>query len=358
MLRSQRFCFLRLLPVAVLALLSLAPQPAAAQQRVTPQTSIAQLATNVACTGTPQQFAVPDFGQTEHYATITFSASPVTATSEFVAVTGGNGAIISNVIGAAPLGTLQTISAVGYYPLLFVQVQCASGNVSISYSGTSATPLPTDGLLLASMIDVLVIQAAPANANLFATSFVPPFGTEGGYLSVTYAAAAGPAGSTIQLVCTLNDLSAPETDTFSIAAVTGAQVFPVPTFPCPNMAVHYVSGGASAQTVTIHYLFTPPGFTNSTAALGTNITTATTTAVKGVPGTLRAINVNTSAAGTIKIFDIVGAGCAGAPASGLKGTITLAGTEVPSSIPFNNLGMTQGICIVTSGTPDITVTYQ
>ena len=131
----------------------------------------------------------------------------------------------------------------------------------------------------------------------------------------------------------------------------------MPAVPCPYVSVLYTSGGASATTYILSETFSPPGFAGAPGAPSVNITSNTTTVVKGTPGVLSRIIIDTSAAGTIGIYDIAAAGCVGSPASGLRGTITLAGTEPPESI-FYDLEMAHGICIVTSASPDIIVSYQ
>jgi len=305
---------------------------------------------------------VPDFGQTNHIATIVFSAPPSSVFMQFLGTDQlGNTAVISDTLQGVPFAsTPGQIVASGYYPTTKVAVACsAAGGVTytLSYSGAWGTFPLYAGSLLSTLLDKSLVIGAAANAGFTpARTAVPPFGDEAGSLVFTFAAT-GPSGSTITLQCVGRDQSTvTDSHTFALSTVATPQVFTLPPMPCNTAVFSYVSGGASATTYAVDYLFSPPGF-SSGGSTGADITTATTTKIKAVPGTLQAINVNTSAAGTIKIFDIAGAGCAGAPASGLKGTITLAGTEAPSSIPFN-LGMTQGICIVTSGTPDITVTYQ
>ena len=79
-----------------------------------------------------------------------------------------------------------------------------------------------------------------------------------------------------------------------------------------------------------------------------NITSATTTTVKSGRGILKAIIVNTTAAGTITIYD-------NTAASGTKiGTMKASIAE--NSYEFNALFQT-GLTIVTGAASDITVIY-
>lgn len=80
-----------------------------------------------------------------------------------------------------------------------------------------------------------------------------------------------------------------------------------------------------------------------------NITTATTTVVKSGTGVLKAITVNTTAAGTVTVYDNTSA--AGAKIATLKASV-LEGTY-----EFN-VAFGTGLTIVTGAASDITVTYR
>jgi hypothetical protein len=81
-----------------------------------------------------------------------------------------------------------------------------------------------------------------------------------------------------------------------------------------------------------------------------HISTATTTVVKASPGVLDKIQVNTvGSASTITIYDNASAG---------SGTVIASGVGT-SLVTFNyNVATANGITIVTTGTPDITVSYR
>jgi hypothetical protein len=361
-LRSQRFCFLLLLPVAVLTLLSLTPQPAAAQAtRVTPQTSVATLAplSGTPCTGAQQSFPVPDFGQTEHTATLTYTSTPVTSSLYFYALEAGVFPIVSDV--AMNPQTIDIVNAAGYYPQLFVSVTCSVGaSFTLFYSGSSATPFVVNGNILSSQVDKTLFFDAPSGVNQLSPLLIPPYGSSGGYLSFIFNGAAPHAGGTILVECEDNSGNEVPSFTYGLQAVGTVQTFPVPAIPCAYVRVQYVSGGASAAPIIVDYLFNPPGFPLAATAAAwsnANITGATTTSVKGTGGILQSVVVNTSAAGTVKLYDIGAAGCAGAPASGLFATITLLAASQPLTLTYNALTY-NGICVVTSAAPDITVTYQ
>ena len=363
-LRSQRFCFLRLLPVAVLALLSLAPQPVAAQTRVTPQTSVATLApTGTACTASPQLFPVPDFGQTEHTAIIAFTVVAPEVSVSFVA--NGPGVtqftISDTLVGLPGPNNDGIINASGYYPQLFVSVTCSpmTGRFSLFYAGTSATPFVVAGQTLSGQTDKIFYVTQPAGTSINpANGITPPYGTSGGNVVFDYTGA-GPAASAVFVRCF--NSSGITIFTYGLAVTSGlVQTFPIPALPCAAIELGYTAGGASASTFNADYSFAPPGYPSAatTAAWhNANITSATTTSVKGTGGILKKVIVNTSAAGTVKLYDIGAAGCAGAPASGLFATITLLAASQPVPLRYDAI-MYNGICVVTSGTPDITVTYQ
>jgi hypothetical protein len=91
---------------------------------------------------------------------------------------------------------------------------------------------------------------------------------------------------------------------------------------------------------------------------GGNITTATTTAVKGTAGILRRIIFGTAvASATVKLFNVASASCSGTPGSGAAGVITLPSTLAnPFTLEFNQ-AFSAGICVVTSGATNITVIF-
>jgi hypothetical protein len=90
-----------------------------------------------------------------------------------------------------------------------------------------------------------------------------------------------------------------------------------------------------------------------------HISTATTTACKGTTGVLHSVIVGTGvASATIKIYDIASAGCTGTPGSGLQSIITFPLTLTnPPSYDFH-ITMANGVCVVTSGLTDVTVTFE
>ena len=91
---------------------------------------------------------------------------------------------------------------------------------------------------------------------------------------------------------------------------------------------------------------------------GTNITTATTTAVKATAGILRRVVVGTGvASATEKLFNVASASCTGTPGSGAMGVITLPSTLTnPFSIELNQT-CSAGICVVTSGATNVIMIF-
>lgn len=84
-----------------------------------------------------------------------------------------------------------------------------------------------------------------------------------------------------------------------------------------------------------------------TPTVPTNITTATTTTVKSGKGILRGISVNTTAAGTITVYDNTAG--SGTKIGTLKASI-VEGTYFGLPAVFNT-----GLTIVTAAASDITV---
>ena len=80
----------------------------------------------------------------------------------------------------------------------------------------------------------------------------------------------------------------------------------------------------------------------------THITTNTTTLVRSGPGFLYAVNVNTTAAGTITIYD-------GIDANGT--VIAVLKTSVEEHSYIYEVAVSKGITVVTAASSDITVVY-
>ena len=79
-----------------------------------------------------------------------------------------------------------------------------------------------------------------------------------------------------------------------------------------------------------------------------NITTATTTTVKTGTGILKSITVNTTAAGTIIVYDNT---------AGSGTTIATLATSIAEGTYTFNCKFSTGLTIVTAAASDITVTY-
>jgi hypothetical protein len=89
-----------------------------------------------------------------------------------------------------------------------------------------------------------------------------------------------------------------------------------------------------------------------------NITTATTTSVKGSTGVLRRVMIGTAvASATVKLFNVASGSCSGTPGSGAAGVITLPSTLAnPFSLELNQT-FSAGICVVTSGATNLIVIF-
>ena len=80
-----------------------------------------------------------------------------------------------------------------------------------------------------------------------------------------------------------------------------------------------------------------------------NIASATTTVVKSGPGVLHNITINTTAAGTITVYD-------NTSAAGTK-IATIAASPVIGSCFEFDVSFVNGLTIVTAAASDITVSY-
>ena len=100
----------------------------------------------------------------------------------------------------------------------------------------------------------------------------------------------------------------------------------------------------------------------ASGGLYSHITTATDTiAASNAGAVLHSVTLNTYVASeTIKLYDIASTSCTGTPSGTLIGTITMPST-ITSTAPITliyDATATNGVCVVTSSTADVTVVTQ
>lgn len=314
-----------------------------------------------ACTGLAQNFPITNLGQTQHY----ISVSSLTNIQQFQAEIDGYDALgnsyrISDVLdisgNAAATGTLR---GKGFYPQIKLKVTCfpaSTASFAASYSGCSSCTDDNVGNYLQSQIDKVDFNASEASNQT--DVFQTPFGSSAGVVYVNLSAAA--AGGKISVECAgqvaLNPGSPLTVFSSSLANATGVQIFQIPDFPCLTAVVLYNTNGATG-TVTAEYVFSPPGRSTPSNQY-THITGTTATVVKGTAGVVHTVNINTSAAGTISLFDLAAASCTGTPATNTVAVITAptATNGLPSFVYDTNF--LNGICVKASVAMDITVSAQ
>jgi hypothetical protein len=304
-----------------------------------PQTVNQTLGTNVACTGAAQNFNVANLGQTQHSAYITWSAGPTNALAVFQGLdVPGNATVISDAMQGqvSTTGSTSVINALGYYPIVRVQIVCTGANFTVTYSGASSIPFAVQGAALATQVDKNLLSLQSAGST-FGTQFAtPPFGNSAGYLIFQYSAT-GPSGSTLQMIC---GGSSPTTNLgtgsvqqyiFNLQTAAVRQIFPVPASPCPFYTVNYNSGGASAATYNLEYLFQPPSVPTDPCISGSKqiqpvSQTASTQIITGTANTnvyVCSILLFVSAADNVALVEGTGATC-GTGTTGMSGGATAA----------------------------------
>jgi hypothetical protein len=226
-----------------------------------PQTVQQTLATNTACTGTAQTFVFPNLGQTQHAIIMQVTVPPMVTSKVFIEGT-TNGIAFTRISDELDNINLSTLTASGYYPSVRANVTCSTGaSFSLFYSGTSVTPAGAAGDTLTTLTEKVLLngQANSAGSN-FSSSVRTPYGNLIGTLLVLYTGA-GPASSTISVGCTYaSGSTSPSLFTFNLATTSGAfQTFPLSPFACTNANISYTAGGASASSIALEYLFSPPG---------------------------------------------------------------------------------------------------
>jgi hypothetical protein len=332
-----------------------------AQAPVTIQPSQQLLAASgTACTGTAQTFSVNNRNQTTHSVTITPNNQVTTMQAAIFGIDQSGTSIQISDTGYYTFNPgAAVLKASGYYPTVQLQVTCSGGTFGASYSGSSTGDPLNAGTQLETQTFKPLANSLAANAN-FSTNSFTPFGSSGGILLFQYGGGTGPSGSTITVSCDFNSgpqISLPVLSQ-TLVTSTGPQQFYVPAFPCFNILITYTTGGATSSVMTIYYEFFPPGSINTSVGLYSHVASTTATQVRIGGGTLLGINLNTSASGTIGVFDLSSAACAGSPATNVIATLTIAATENARSIPFS-VATQNGICVkASSASIDFTVSYQ
>ena len=258
--------------ISTLLLIACAARPARAQflGYTSPQTEQQVLATNVACTGANQFFSPSNLGQTQHYVTVT-PAGVSTLSIKIMGqdVNGNNLQISEAVFPGTSFSNSNILTGSGYFPKIVVNVICTGGTFSLTYSGSSATSNVNAGSYLLTQLNKSVFTSAPTNTTVGTQTFIAPYGSSFGKLMFQYSTA-GVAGSTLQVVCSSAGVLLPyATWTYPLANSTALQPFQLPDSECPTLSVSYTSGGASANTFSLDYVFDFPGRNGVTTSAGT-----------------------------------------------------------------------------------------
>jgi hypothetical protein len=330
-----------------------------------------QLATGVACTGSPQTFSVTNIGQTQHYLTIDGTSNTTKFQAEidgFDAV--GNAARISDIVEVPP-GNAVTVRGSGYYPKVQVVVTCTPAGTSTftaSYSGSGSTFDTMVGAYLTAQIDKPNFTSAAENANQTDT-LQTPFGSSAGtiFLKTTV----GANGGTIAVNCGWSQQAAaggPNVFTGTVANSTTLQVFNIPDSACPSANVFYSNNGG-AGFISVDYVFSPPGLNShaSTDPCGSSQLAKTSVAIAAAAATTTQIVAavtgssiyvcgyqvsQIATAGTLQWVNGTGASCG-------TGTTNLTGAMgVTASSPISYGGgaayvmkvpQSNALCLVTTG---------
>lgn len=336
------------------------------------QTQQQTLATNTACTGSAQTFAVNNLGQTQHYLSVTTGTQPIQFQAEIDGIDkAGNVFRISDMMQNAFTALVHqgqgSITASGYFPKIQVSITCSPNTATFTatYSGSQVTFNQDAGTYLNAQIDKVDFSNAAAGANISDT-FTTPFGSTSGTLYVSYSAS-GPSGSTINVQCNTNQFTTPAIFTATLATAATLQTFRVPGQPCPSVTVNYVSGGASAAVVTSEYVLDYAGLpgasqdpcqngakkSSAPIAFGGGTTTQVVAAVTGLSVYVCGYQLSeATGAGTFQWEYGTGVACAGGT-NGLTGTINLtanqpvsySGPGTVATAPTSN-----ALCLVTTGT--------
>jgi hypothetical protein len=314
-----------------------------------PQTVTQTPATAAVCNGSNQVYNISNLGQTVHFVLITTSIGETSFISWIQGVSsGGIATPISDVGTSSFSSTNITLTAVGYYPQVQIVVNCTgTGQYRIDYAGTSASVPTAQGAALSNTVLKTIVSGGVGSAGLiWGQTFTPPFGSTQGFLTAEFGEGAGPSGSTLSVVC-MNGAVFSTTQKWTLATTESLlQTFPVASQTCSQVQALYNNGGASTNIVTFTYTFTPPGFPQQFAY--SNITTNTNTQAKTGPGFLHAITVNNpGSSAAVTVYD--NTACSGTTIATIAPT---AAGRIDFDVNFNT-----GLCITTTGAPNLTVSY-
>jgi hypothetical protein len=254
------------------------PELARAQYlgNISMQTVSQTLANGATCTGSSQVFVVTNLGQTSHLATA------VSGASQFQMEIDGVDRL-SNVfrLSDLQLGVPSSarggvvVTAAGYMPIIQANVTCTAGaTFSVTYSGSFSPQPPNLAGALLNAVDKLPFQTAAANTNS-STTFQTPSGNSAGTIIFQYSGV-GPVGSTISAQCLSNAGTNLTLFTFNPTTSASPQLFSVPSGPCPFVNLTYTSGGASAVTYNLEYVFVSQGSQQTTQTMAGPLQPATT----------------------------------------------------------------------------------
>jgi len=236
-------------------------------------TTSINLATNLNCTSSPQNFitgTTPNFsnvGQIRHFLSIGAVTGIQKLRAEIDGIDNqGNVFRLSDQLETTGIGAGQssTVAGSGNFPRIQVSVTCSpnTGTFSAAYAGDFGSLPITPGTYLSAQIDHVNFALAPANVGQADNGFQTPFGSSAGLLLFQFNGSSV-AGATIGISCNSAGVAAAYTvlSTSAVANTTALQVFPIPAVACPLMNVQYGSPGGGT-TVTAETIFAVPGLKN------------------------------------------------------------------------------------------------
>jgi hypothetical protein len=340
---------------ALAALFAAAPARAQFIGYVSPQTVTQTF--SIACIGgnAPVLTPVQNLGQTNHLVVWNSNTPAVVAMNE-------TGTSQGTFISAFGVGVFGSISAFGYYNVVNIVTSCVlNSTISMTYFGTSSSPGILTGQADVTSYDYY-LGTGPANTGSnFGVSLTPPYGnTSGEILFQVTGTGAGSTGATILVEASGGafGISQPTEYTFTPVTTNGVvQTFHIPPIQASMISVVYVPSGASTATYSLEYIFNKPGTANLVAGVPTHVTGTTATEAKAASGTLTKLVVNTSAAGTITIFDLGAAACTATPSTNILAVLTIPATESPDAIAYDAY-FSNGLCVKASVAMDFTVMTQ
>lgn len=315
------------------AFLLLAADPIAARAQHLGDVSITTISqilfpAGTTCTGSPQVAFINNQGQTSHAITVNFGLSQ---NANYFLDGSNDGTQFTRMSDTiTTVGAPTTLQASGYYTVIRFTIQCAAatGNFTVSYSGSGVPPSQPQGDGLRAQVEKFLFNGV-ATGNLSSQFTFPPYGNMAGVLFLGSGGTFS-GGAQITLRCSyLAGLAAVQT--FALSGASPLQ-FTIAAQPCTVIRWDYTAG-TSTGLLQLEYV-SSPGFSGAQGIGGAVAVAGTTpsgTAFTGNPVVVGGLTSATDTpAGAAQTATVLAENIASVASAGMYGFAIGAGNINPA----------------------------